>query len=102
MIYEVYQNKQVQVEAAQFVNEEGDIAEIVQNLVDSGVKFINVNIIANFPNQEETDYTTAITFIQNGVSQTLFEGDFLVFDEDDNATVWNEVAFHEEFELPEE
>lgn len=99
MLYETYVHYAEEVEAAQFYNQEGNVAEVVQNLVDSGVRFVTVNIVPNFPQQENSSLITTITFLQNGVSQTLFEGDFLTFDDNDNAVVWNEDDFLEYYIL---
>jgi hypothetical protein len=93
LFYQAYKRYTEEVEAAQFYNIEGNVAEVVQNLLDAGVRFITVNIVPNFPQQENSTLITAITFLQNGVSQTLFEGDFIVFDNQDNAIVWNEDDF---------
>ena len=98
MIYETYKNREHEVEAALFEDVE-DIGEIVMNLYYVGCNNISVVNTPNNPQLEDTSYTTSIAFTQNGVVQVLFFGDILSFDEDDNAVVWNEEDFLNEFEL---
>lgn len=100
MFYEVYVSKEQQVEAAIFETE-NDIGEVVQNLYDSGATYVNVTKVPLNPHLEDTSYITTVSFMQNGVLQTMVIGDVLSFDEEDNAVVWNEADFFEKYEYPE-
>lgn len=98
MNYQTYKNREKQVEAVKFENIE-DVGELVQNLFDSGCEYINVKDVPLNPQLEDTSYITTIAFKQNGTVQVLFLGDILSFDMADNAVVWNEEDFLDEFEL---
>lgn len=98
MNYQTYKNREKQVEAVKFENLE-DVGELVQNLFDSGCEYINVKDVPLNPQLEDTSYITTIAFKQNGTVQVLFFGDILSFDMEDNAVVWNEEDFLDEFEL---
>ena len=99
MDFKEYKGKDQIVEAIQF--DEGDevyVGDIVQGLYESGCSVVTVNCTPVNPQLEISSYTTSITFFQNGVTQTLFMGDYLVYDEDDNAIVYSEQSFLDEFE----
>lgn len=98
MNYQTYKNREKQVEAVKFENIE-DVGELVQTLFDVGCDYINVKDVPLNPQLEDTSYIITIAFKQNGVIQVLFLGDILSFDMADNAVVWNEEDFLDEFEL---
>lgn len=98
MNYQTYKNREKQVEAAKFENLE-DIGEMVQALFDSGCGYINVKDVPLNPQLEDTSYITTIAFKQNDTIQVLFLGDILSFDEDDNAVVWDEEDFLNNYEV---
>ncbi|MCK9530463.1 MAG: hypothetical protein M0R77_07870 [Gammaproteobacteria bacterium] len=98
MYYQTYTTKDAVVEAALFEDTDA-IGDIVQNLYDSKATSVYLTVVANNPQLADTTHTITITFIQNGVLQVLFLGDMLVFDENDNAIVWNQEDFLEKYEL---
>lgn len=98
MFYEFYKNRTHEVEAGVFDSLE-DVGDIVNNLFEAGIKHITVLSTPANPQLEDTSYITSISFTQNGVLQVLFFGDVLAFDEEDNAVVWNEEDFLEQYEL---
>ena len=98
MFYYVYKNREQEIEAGKFESLE-DVGVIVQNLYDVGCQTIFVTTSPRNPQLEDTSYITTITFTQNGVVQFLLMGDFLSFDENGNAVVWNEEDFLEQYEL---
>lgn len=98
MNYQTYKNREQQVEAVKFENLE-DVGELVQNLFDSGCDYINVKDVPLNPQLEDTSYIVTIAFKQNDTTQVLFLEDVLSFDTEDNAVVWNEEDFLEQYEL---
>lgn len=100
MDFDVYESYEKLVEAGVF-DSTNQIGNIVDNLFQAGCKTITVTSVPRNPQLEDTTYVTSISFVQNGVVQSLFEGDVLSFDEEDNVVVWNYEDFLEEYELVE-
>ena len=92
-----YKTKDRIVEATLF-HDTDDVGELVQQLYDVGCTQITVVIHKVNPQLEESTLLTSISLVQNGVAQTIFEFDYVVFDDDDNVVVLSPLDFDREYE----
>lgn len=95
-----YITNQMKVDALKW-DESVNIGYIVSLLWErDGMEKVSVKKSPLNPQLEETSYIISITFVQDGVVQTTFMGDYLVFSRDSSAVACFPEAYFEDYYSP--